>query len=446
MLNTPCHRGFWVNVHKRHLLSMAFILLLTACNSNDVIETGKKQTSHHSGMPGMEANVNAHNSNVDSEGHTSHTRESKLSDTATDTSNWNVLSTNRTIISTQKGIRPTMSNMDFTFSGNGYIAFDYRRNKKVAVRVGGRIERLFVKFNYQYVHKGEKIMELYSPELNTYIEEYLFIKQQSNDTILQMKAKQKLLLLGLTASQIQQIERTKQSVSAIPIYSPYEGFVFFNNTESIASANMQSAPDAAAGMGSQMNAVTSQPSSFTATKQDDISIREGMYVSQGQPLFWINDFKQALGIIAFTKEDEKYVRNGMPVEVRSELMQERPIYSSIQLIEQVYQKGQKFTQARVYLSNSTGMLKQNSLITATITLHTKSLMVPASSVYYLGKISIVWVRTGITKGGNNVFQSRVVKTGHHSKDEIEIVEGIQENDTIARDAGYLADSEAIITY
>ncbi|OQP60167.1 hypothetical protein A3860_34365 [Niastella vici] len=446
MFNLLDHIRFWVSGYKRHLQSIAFVFLLAACNSNNVNETDNKHSSNHSGMPEMEAEANEHNGSTDSGNHNSHTGSEKLADTASDTSNWNALSTNRTVISAQQGISPTLSNMDFTFTGNGYIAFDYRRNKKVAIRVAGRIERLFVKFNYQYVYKGERIMELYSPELNTYIEEYLFVKQQSDDTTLQMKAKQKLLLLGLTASQIKQIELTKQSALAIPIYSPYDGYVLFNSSESPASADMQGAPSAAAGMGTQMSVGTGQTSTPAATRLEDNSIREGMYVSQGQTLFWINDFKQAWGIIAFTKETEKYVKKGIPVEVRSELMPEKPIYTSIQLIEQVYQKGQKFTQARVFLSNSTGMLKQNSLLTATITLRTKTLMVPASSVYYLGKISIVWVRMGLTKGGNNVFQSRVVKTRHRTKDEIEIVEGIKQNETIAKDAGYLADSETIITY
>ena len=73
-------------------------------------------------------------------------------------------------------------------------------------------------------------------------------------------------------------------------------------------------------------------------------------------------------------------------------------------------------------------------------------MVPASSVYYLGKVAIVWVQVDLSKAGSYIFQSKVVKTGHRSTDQVEILEGLQQNDKIAKDAGYLADSESIINH
>jgi len=76
----------------------------------------------------------------------------------------------------------------------------------------------------------------------------------------------------------------------------------------------------------------------------------------------------------------------------------------------------------------------------------KSLMVPAGSVYYLGTTPIVWVKVGTTKEGNNIFQSRVVKTGRRNEDEVEILAGLNETEWIAKDAGYLTDSESFINY
>ena len=73
-------------------------------------------------------------------------------------------------------------------------------------------------------------------------------------------------------------------------------------------------------------------------------------------------------------------------------------------------------------------------------------MIPAGSVYYLGQTAIVWVRTGITKEGNGIFQSRVVRIGHRDGNKVEILEGLNANELIAKDAGYMADSETIIKY
>jgi membrane fusion protein, copper/silver efflux system len=430
------------------IMGVLILCLLADCNSNNTkrIEA-PKQEAQHSEMPAMmgDTNKNMGNMHMGEEDRSSHNaRDEKLKDTSS--TYWNTLPTNRTVISGQQAITPIISDMNFSFNGNGYIAFDYRRNRKVAMRVGGRIERLFVKYNYQYVHKGEKILEIYSPELNTYLEEYLFVKQQSNDTALLDKARQKLLLLGLTAAQIKQVDQTKSANLTVPIYSPYEGYVLFNSSESFSSDAMDNGANVMGGKGTGMNNAPTGSPSGTATKLSDNTVREGMYVSKGQTLFWINDCKEVWGIIAFTKETERYVTKGTTAIVQSELMPEQSIRTSVQFIEQVYQAGQKFTQARVYLANARGILKQNSLIKVTVTLPVKSLMIPASSVYYLGNVSIVWVRTGITKDGNNIFQSRMVKTGHRSGDEIEILEGLKQEENIAKDAGYLADSETIITY
>jgi Cu(I)/Ag(I) efflux system membrane fusion protein len=171
-----------------------------------------------------------------------------------------------------------------------------------------------------------------------------------------------------------------------------------------------------------------------------------MYVSKDQTLFWLNDFKEVWGIAAFTKENEKYLRTGLPITISSELMPETTFQTSIRFIEQIYQGGQKFSQVRVYLPNTSGLLKQNSLITVTASIPVKSLMVPSSGVYYLGKVAIVWVRTGVTKEGSNIFQSRVVRIGHRDGKMVQILEGLKAGEVIAKDAGYMADSETIIKF
>ncbi len=444
---------------------MATVLLFIACNNknkkdeehsrhNQPAEIAKDSSMQDTSMQGMNekdnANMDMNKMGVDSGNHTAHNEmegmqmngEKDITDTTAGETYWNTLPTNRTVISTQKAIEPVENNMNFAFRGNGYIAFDWRRNRKVPVRIGGRIERLYVKYNYQYVRKGEKILELYSPEINTYIEEFLYVNR-GNDTILQNKAKQKLLLLGLTPAQIKQIAHTGLASFTISIYSPFEGYVLFNPS---GSSGMNKTGNATAGMGSGMNAGAGSSPSNPPTVLSDNSIREGMYVSKDQTLFWINDFKEVWGIVAFTKENEKYIRKGLPVTVTSELFPEKPFPTTIQLMEQIYQGGQKFTQARVYLPNASGILKQNSLITATVSIPVKSVMIPASSVYYLGKIAIVWVRTGITKEGSGIFQSRVVRIGHRDGNKVEILEGLNTNEVIAKDAGYMADSETIIKY
>ena len=76
-------------------------------------------------------------------------------------------------------------------------------------------------------------MDLYSPELNTYQEELLFLLKNDSDSILISRAKQKLRLLGVSNSQIANVEKTGRTFFTVQVYSPKSGYVFFKPTESL---------------------------------------------------------------------------------------------------------------------------------------------------------------------------------------------------------------------
>lgn len=358
----------------------------------------------------------------------------------TDPSYWNTLPTNYTVIGNQQTITPTLASAKYAATANGYVTIDSRRNRKLSVRTAGRIERLYVRYNYQYVRKGERLLDLYSPELNTYLAEYRYILR-SNDSVLLSRARQKLLLLGLSASQIHQMASAGAIASTIAVYSPYEGYVLFN--PSGGNNTTTTTTLAASSMGGMAPVANGNMNTESASLPDN-SIREGMYLNKDQTIFWVNDFRQVLGILAFNKMDEKYIQKGQTAVVESELLPNQPFRSPIQLIEPVYAKGQRFTQARVYLNNADKMLRQNSLLTANVFMDARSLLIPQSSVQYLGRTAIVWLKVATTKEGNSVFQARAVRLGRISEDKIEVLQGLKEREPIAKDASYLTDSETII--
>jgi membrane fusion protein, copper/silver efflux system len=444
MVSESSYHCFNVEYFIIGIISILSISLI-ACKSDKKIhidhQVATSKTVQQDSMPGMDMSLHNHEL----------TDTSKMSNQVAglsedksiqDETYWLSLPTNQTVVARQQAIKPNIGDTGFSIPANGYITFDARRNHKVPVRVGGRIERLYVKYNYQYVHKGEKILELYSPELNTYLEEYLYVKKSTNDSLLQRRAKEKIFLLGLSPLQVKQIEKTGRIPLNIAVYSPVEGYVLFNPSNSNASMESQSINSG----GMSMSAGANTSPSTQATALSDNSIREGMYVSKDQTLFWINDFRVVWGVLAFSKQNEKYIKKGQVAVVQSELFPDQSFRSIIQFTEPSYQQGQKFTQARIYIPNSKGMLKQNSLITANIFLSGKTMMLPASSVMYLGRVAIVWVQTGTTKEGSNVFRSRVVKVGRKNGNQVEILSGLRPEEAVAKDASYLADSETIINY
>ena len=340
---------------------------------------------------------------------------------------------NQVVLSSQKTIKLSQNLSKQTITASGYIAFDERRSNKVAIRTTGRIEKLYIKYNYQFVKKGERIAELYSPELNTYQEEYLFLLKSGEDS-LAAKAKQKLKLLGLLESQIQQIEKSNSVTHAITITSPIEGFIRFS-LERGSSEEMKTPPST--GMGAMSEASSS--SSVASTGQ----IREGMYVNKGQTLFVVNDFRKVWALLSVNISSQVQLKKGVPVTMYSEV-QTDSINANIDLVEPVYEDKQRFVRARIYLDNPERIFKINSFIKGKISIQVNTLTVPLSSVYDLGSRKIVWVKREISSSGIGLFEPQVVTIGMTLDNWIEIITGLKGDEEIALDAGYMLDSESIL--
>jgi Cu(I)/Ag(I) efflux system membrane fusion protein len=320
-----------------------------------------------------------------------------------------------------------------SITANGYIAFDERRNNKVSVRSSGRIERLYIKYDYQYVKKGERIADLYSPELSTYQKEYLFLLKSKEDSLI-TQAREKLKLLGLSESQIKQVEQSGVIASTIAISSPEDGFIRFTS-DVPASGEMEETAS------TEMGSI--QEASVAPNSPSNSQIREGVYVSKGQTLFVVNDCRQVWAILSVDISSQGELKKGEPVMLYSEMQTEK-VKATIDFIEPAYKGKQRFTQARVYLDNPLRTFKINSLIHGELSTQTKALTVPLSSVYDLGSQKIVWVKMGVTSNGSGVFEPKVVMTGIATNNSIEIISGLSGEEEIALDAGYMIDSESIL--
>lgn len=347
-----------------------------------------------------------------------------------------VLSPAHTVLSSQAVIKPLVSIAAPEYISEGYVALDPTRNEKIAARVNGRIEKLYIRYNLQYVLKGERIMDLYSPELKTAEEEYLFILNSGRDTTLLQIAEEKLFLLGLTKAQFNQLITTKQVTATTTLYSPYEGYVQLNETVSGDYENRS---------GQQMNTGMGQMPSVGENKgsiNNQGVIREGGYVVKGQTLFVMNDFRK---VWVMLYSNDATFQTGTAIKLTSEQWKDRVIDATIDFVEPTYSGGQKFNSYRVYLDNPNQELLVNSLITAKIQSVKKEILeLPASCVLSLGNKKIAWVKTGQTQGGSNIFEVREVVTRNLPDGKIEIITGLTDDDEVAVSAGFLTDSQSLI--
>ncbi|WP_133271131.1 efflux RND transporter periplasmic adaptor subunit [Hymenobacter radiodurans] len=313
----------------------------------------------------------------------------------------------------------------------------------MSARAGGRVERLYVRYNYQRVQAGQRLLDLYSPELNTALREYQYLVAQGVDADLQQRSRAKLQLLGVSASQL--ASDSKNATPTLLIVSPYAGYVVPSQVAPAAAM-----PAAAGGMGATatddgMGSAPAAPAAGATAPAAGSGLREGGYVAVGDPLFTINDLRQVWGILAVEARYVDRVRPGQRVRLRSELNPGQLIEARVAYIEPAFAPDQKFLQVRVYLDNAAGQLKVNSLLTGTLEAPApRGLQLPASSVYDTGRRHLVWVHRGTTAAGRRLFEARTVTTGPLGGPMVAILAGLGPQEKVAREAGYLVDSESFL--
>jgi len=83
--------------------------------------------------------------------------------------------TNGYVISNIETIKLTQNSNQNSMEVNGIIAYDERLSNSVSARVNARIEKLFVKYNYQKITTGQRLFDLYSPELQNEQQNFIFL-------------------------------------------------------------------------------------------------------------------------------------------------------------------------------------------------------------------------------------------------------------------------------
>lgn len=349
-------------------------------------------------------------------------------------------SPNKQVLSNQSTIRPVLTNAPEYRTAEGYIVPDFNRNISVAARFGGRVEKLYVKYNNIFIEKGAKIMDIYSPEIRTYQEEHLFLLESKADPVLIEKSRVKLLYLGLSEAQIRNLEQIHKVAISLTVFSPAKGFVTFKD-QNLGKGN-ETKPVMPAG-GMSMATQTGNKSKFSDVESQ---IREGMYIDKEQILYTLNDLDEVWGMIYLPNDALNQISANQKVEIVNESNPALKILGKITRIEYAFEEeGQRYVRLRIALPNPNKILKINSLITASLNISAKTNWhIPATAVYRTGQNAYVWVKTGTTAKGTGIFQVRKITARRSNNGMVSVISGIDERDEIALEAGLMIDSESFI--
>lgn len=292
----------------------------------------------------------------------------------------------------------------------GRVTFDERRLAQVTAYTGGRIERLFVNFTGDSVRRGAAVGTIYSPDLYATQQEYLLALENRErmrwagfagargaaDDLVE-STRRRLMLFGMSAGQVSQLERTRKPILATTIVSPVSGVV----TRKL--------------------------------------VVEQQYVMQGQPLLEVADLSSVWVEADVYEQQLPQVQVGNRVEITTPAVPGRTFGGRVSFIVPMLEGATRTVRVRVELPNPGLQLKPDMYVNVRIlgAPAPPHLMVPASAVIDRGRMQFVWVETG-----PGSYEPRQVTTGPRHGDSIVILSGLNAGDSVVVEGGFLLDSEA----
>jgi membrane fusion protein, copper/silver efflux system len=285
---------------------------------------------------------------------------------------------------------------------NGRIEVNEQRVESITCRASGRIEKLYIKETGKPVRIGEPLYVLYSERLLILQQEYLLAKDQyegvgkaeirSRYRSFLDAAQRKLLLYGLTKRQIEKL--TRESIAPrITFVSPASGIV------------------------------------------NEISATEGQYVEEGAALYEVAD------LTSVWVEAELYPGESSLIKVGDEISVDGPhdtfLKTHVNFLSPEYRSKTQILVMRADLKNESLNFKPGQQVQVFLTPAAHdAIAIPANAVIRDGRGAHVYVQSA-----HNTFQPRMVKTGMEGFGQVEIIEGLQEGDTVAVSGSYLLYSE-----
>lgn len=328
-------------------------------------------------------------------------------------------SPNERVVSSIKTIKGEFASQTLSAEASGVVTYDQRNRFTIPARIGGRLEKVFLKYPYQSVRKGQIVAEIYSAELATAQQELLWLlKQDDNEQAIQ-QAKDKLSLLGFTEPLLANLVQSKAVQYRFPIISPVSGFVVMGEQPQPTIATQPN-------MGMQTNAAIPQ------ANNTDI-IKEGDYVNAGATLFTVVDANSLLIELSVSAAQSKNLSVGDTINLK---LRQTVVPARVGFIQPFYNTNQEFAIVRIYVRGAN--LKIGELVAAQWSTKTSAWMwLPRQAVVDLGTEAIVFVK----ERGSFVVKQVVIQSS--TSDKVALT-GLSSMDEIALNAQFLVDSEGFI--
>jgi multidrug efflux pump subunit AcrA (membrane-fusion protein) len=291
----------------------------------------------------------------------------------------------------------------------GTIEADERLQGYVQTRFAGWIERVFANSNYQYVHRGQPLFTIYSPDLESTENEYLLAldarKRVSDSSVgdvttdassLVDSAAERLKLWGVAPREIARLERERTVRYAVEIDSPMSGYIV------------------------ERNALPNQ------------------YVQPDTRLFTITDLSKVWIYAAVFQDEIGKVRPGDAATVTVDAYPGAYFDGRVDFIQPQIDPMTRTVRVRCKFSNPKGqlLLGMFARIVLDLTLGEQT-VIPDTAVLRTGAHNVTFVDRG-----DGYLTPIEVELGSHVGDDFIVLKGLAQGQQIVSSANFLIDSES----
>ena len=331
---------------------------------------------------------------------------------------------NSSVLGSVATVYPVEETLPLTIETFGIINFDTRRIHTISARFPGLVERSFVKYQFQQISKGQKIYEIYCP--NIYADRWNYVKliqMYPDKDSLTVEARQWFQLLGLSKGQLDSLKRTVKPDYHLTVYSDASGYAV--------SADFD-AENYFSSTGNEKSQSTGIQSGRGGVGFDD-----GLTIETGTPLFKIINLQSLRADLKVKAEDVGVLKKGQKVVLMDEDAPMRTFDAIVSQVEPL--NGGVFQLVKVFFKDTEGRMKPGRQIKGHILAGNRHcLWVPRSSIIHMGQQHSVFVMH------NGRFIPTAIKTGLRSGDKVEVLSGIDQDSEIAFNASLLTDSDGFI--
>ena len=278
----------------------------------------------------------------------------------------------------------------------GYVDYDESKVSHIHLRTEGWLERLYVESEGERVSKGQRLFDLYSPDLVNAQEEYVQALKLGNRDLAQASS-DRLAALGIPADQIGQLKKTRRVQQTIAIYAPQDGVV--------------------------------------AT----LPVREGMFVSPAMRVMSLADLSSVWLLAEVYERQADWVKIEQPAEVRLTYRPGEVWRGKVEYIYPSLDPKTRTLRVRLRFDNPAEALKPNMYANVRIFGGPRDniIVIPLEALIRTGRAERVIVALG-----DGRFEAREVQAGIESGDWVEIITGLNAGAEVVISGQFLIDSEA----